>query len=193
MCASQCVCLRTHVCSRMAQGPVCDVNTGRVNTQAACSLHCYYPVCIISLINCSHQRRCPLKYFYASVHVKENRVGRGSSDSHPCLPLRHAQLLLYEAPEVSVGKCATKVSGGNFLSLSVMLEYKSYKLRARQGSSSLIYSLAFAWLAVLVVKEVCSILLGRWFGESCRKSFDVGKACEEVVTLSTQVQASRSL
>lgn len=24
-------------------------------------LHCYYPVCIISLMNCSHQRKCPLK------------------------------------------------------------------------------------------------------------------------------------
>lgn len=72
-----------HVCSRMAQGPVCDVNTGRVNTQAACSLHCYYPVCIISLINRSHQRRCPLKYFHASVQAKENRVGRGGSGLGP--------------------------------------------------------------------------------------------------------------
>lgn len=26
-------------------------------------LHCYYPVCIISLMNCSHQRKCPLKCF----------------------------------------------------------------------------------------------------------------------------------
>lgn len=70
--------MRLHVCSRMAQGPVCDVNT-----QAARSLHCYYPVCIISLINCSHQRRCSLKYFHASVQVKESGVGRGSSGLPP--------------------------------------------------------------------------------------------------------------
>lgn len=74
-----CVCVCMHVSLHMAQGPVCGVNRRRVNTQAACSLHCYYPVCIISLINCSHQRHCPLKYCWASFQVKENRVGRGSS------------------------------------------------------------------------------------------------------------------
>lgn len=84
-----CVCVCMHVSLHMAQGPVCGVNRRRVNTQAACSLHCYYPVCIISLINCSHQRHCPLKYCWASFQVKENRVGRGSSGPSTETCLRH--------------------------------------------------------------------------------------------------------
>lgn len=97
----------------MAQGPVCGVNTGRVNTQAACSLHCYYPVCIISIINCSHQRLCPLKYFHASVEVKENRVGRGGGGPPPietCLAsMRRKGFLARECNRSVV------MSGGNFI------------------------------------------------------------------------------
>lgn len=53
----------------------------REGKQATCRLHCYYPVWIISLINCSLQRHCPLKYFHWSVQEKGNGAGRGICSS----------------------------------------------------------------------------------------------------------------
>lgn len=48
----------------------------REGKQTACRLHCYFPVCIISFINCSLQRHCLLNFFFPRVCSSEGEQSR---------------------------------------------------------------------------------------------------------------------
>lgn len=142
-CASVCACV--HVRSRMAQGPVCDVNTGRVNTLAAHSLHCYYPVCIISLINRSHQRRCPMKYSDASVPVKENGAG-GTLWSPPPTERRWASVVLCDALCCSV------------INIHGPIDQFHLCLKVRQISVAVAFIACFLILFIVTRLLLCNII-----------------------------------